>query len=214
MKRSEMNKDYFWILKDMYESGESWDKAFKETEKEAKFLQFKGKLGEKKNLLACLRKQDEVSRKIERLFVYAHMLHDQDTSDAQNGTYISRAQGLLVRLNAETAYMLPELTALDESVLKGFIADPDFSDYDYMLETVLKSKAHVLGEEAGKGPRARRRDVCGIPRRFHDGRQRRSAFPDGERRRRQQNQGNARGIFGLHVQPRQGTEKESVQGLL
>lgn len=93
MKRSEMNKDYFWNLKDMYESGESWDKAFKETEKEAKFLQFKGKLGEKKNLLACLRKQDEVSRKIERLFVYAHMLHDQDTSDAQNGTYISRAQG-------------------------------------------------------------------------------------------------------------------------
>ena len=32
MKRSEMNKDYFWNLKDMYESGESWDKAFKETE--------------------------------------------------------------------------------------------------------------------------------------------------------------------------------------
>ena len=150
MKRSEMNKEYFWNLKDIYESFEAWDKAYKETEKEAKFGEFKGKLGEKKNLLACLKKQDSVMRKLERLYVFAHMLNDQDTADAQNSTYISRAQGLLVKINAETAYMLPELTALDESVLKGFISDPDFSDYDYMLKTVLKSKAHVLGEEAEK----------------------------------------------------------------
>ena len=36
MKRSEMNKEYFWNLKDMYESFEAWDKAYKEAEKEAK----------------------------------------------------------------------------------------------------------------------------------------------------------------------------------
>ena len=149
MKRSEIDAKYYWNLNDLYESPAAWEKAYGEAEKTS-FAAFRGKLGDKKQLLACLKKQDEVSRKIERLYVYAHMLFDQDTSAAENGGYIARAQSLLVRLNADTAFILPELTSLDEAFLQNCIADGDFSDYDYMLQTVLKDKPHVLGEEAEK----------------------------------------------------------------
>ena len=43
--------------------------------------------------------------------------------------------------------MTPEITSFPEEELKEIIADPEFSDYDYMLKTVLKDKEHVLSEE-------------------------------------------------------------------
>lgn len=149
MKRKDIDERYFWNLKDLYETPAEWEKAYKEAEK-GSLSAFRGKLGQKDKLLACLKKQDDISRKLERLYVYAHMLSDQDTSDAENGAFVARAQSLLVKLNADSAYILPELTALDEAFLKDCIADKAFSDYDYMLETVLKEKPHVLGEEAEK----------------------------------------------------------------
>lgn len=148
MKRSATDEKFHWNLKDLYETPEAWEKAYKELEKNCSLSEFRGKLGKKDKLLACLKKQDEISRKLERLYVYAHMVFDQDTSNAANGGFIARAQSLYVKINASTAYILPELTALPESQLKAFIADRDFSDYDYMLETVLREKPHVLGEEA------------------------------------------------------------------
>ncbi len=150
MKRSSVEEKYRWNLKDLYGSPADWESAYAALEKDSGFSEFKGKLSEKEGLLACLKKQDEISRRLEKLYLYAHMLFDQDTSDSANGGYIARAQSLYVKINADTAYILPELTALPEKTLEDFIADKDFADYDYLLKTVIKTKAHVLGEEAEK----------------------------------------------------------------
>ena len=149
MKRKEIEEKYFWNTADLYRDAAEWEKAYKAAEKET-LMPYRGKLGKKDTLLACLKKQDEISRRLERIYVYAHMLSDQDTGDAENGALVARAQSLLVKLNADSAYILPELTALDEKYLQECVEDEAFSDYDYMLKTILKEKPHVLGEEAEK----------------------------------------------------------------
>ena len=53
---------------------------------------------------------------------------------------------LVSKMMADMAFVEPELTALSEEKLKSYIADPDFSEYDYMLEKIEKSKVHVLSE--------------------------------------------------------------------
>jgi len=148
MKRKDIDKKYFWRIEDIYESVSDWEKAYKTLEKNVDFSAYQGKLADKKSLLECFKKQDEVSRVLERIYVYASMAHDQDTSDAANDSLISKAQSLYVKFATDTSFVTPELTALDESALKAFIADPDFADYDYALEQILEMKPHVLSGEA------------------------------------------------------------------
>ena len=48
------------------------------------------------------------------------------------------------------AFLDPELTALDEKVLKAYIADKDFAPWSYNLKEILRVKAHILSEEGEK----------------------------------------------------------------
>lgn len=148
MKRKDADKNFFWKIEDMYPSVAEWEKDYKKLEKQMDFSAYRGKLGDKAATLECFKKQDEVSRVLERVYVYASMLRDQDTTDSANDSLISKAQSLYVGFMTATSFVTPELTALDESVLEGFIADPDFTDYDYSLRQILKMKPHVLGAEA------------------------------------------------------------------
>ncbi len=147
-----MEKDlkYKWAVEDIYADTESWEKDFKAVEKQLDFSKFKGKLGDKKSLSEFLSETEKVSRAIEKLYLYAHMRHDENTKDNVFDALLNRIMSLYVKLESETSFMVPELTALDESVLKSYINDESLKDYDYTLKRILKSKAHVLTESEEK----------------------------------------------------------------
>lgn len=144
-----MDGVYSWATEDIYRDIPAWEKDFKEAEK-ADFDEFKGKLCDKKSLLAFLRRQEKFSRIIEKLSVYAYMKRDEDTRNSTFDALFNRVNSLAVQFASKTAFFEPELTALDKSVIEGFIADKDFSDYDYYFKTVLKNKEHVLSESEEK----------------------------------------------------------------
>jgi oligoendopeptidase F len=144
MKRDQVAVQYTWNLADIFSSEAEWEALLSEVKKEIDFSEFKGKLGEKEIFLSCMKKQDDVSLKLEKLYVYAMMKRDSDTADSAADALIMRAQSVLVELNANLSFLLPELTHLEESVLIAYRDDPDFADYDYFLTTVIKSKKHVL----------------------------------------------------------------------
>ncbi len=141
-----MDKKYTWALEDIYADINEWNKDFDSLKNQMDFSEFKGKLGEKQGFLACMKKQEEVGRIIEKLGVYATMKHDENTKIAEYDALCAKIMSVGAKMGAETAFVVPELTALDESVLKGYIADKDLSDYDYMLKGILKDKSHVLSE--------------------------------------------------------------------
>lgn len=105
-----------------------------------------GKLGEKTELLGFFRKRDALFRRMEKLYVYANMRHDEDIRISKYTSYTAMMGTLVSKMMADMAFVEPELTALSEEKLKSYIADPDFSEYDYMLEKIEKSKVHVLSE--------------------------------------------------------------------
>jgi oligoendopeptidase F len=74
------------------------------------------------------------------------MRHDEDLRISKYTSKHARISALFPQIFARLSFVDPELTSLDEAVLQGFIADPDFAEYDYKLRSVLKSKAHVLSE--------------------------------------------------------------------
>ena len=90
------------------------------------------------------RRQEEVGRALERLYLYAHMRHDEDSRVAKYTAMQSRAMSLYVRFSSETAFAEPELTALDDAVLRSFLQDERLRDQDYYLRCLIRSKKHVL----------------------------------------------------------------------
>ena len=78
-----LNDKYTWAIEDIYKSVEDWENEYNAVSKEIDFEDFKGKLGDKSEFLACMKKQEKLGRIIEKLGVYAMMQHDGDTRNSE-----------------------------------------------------------------------------------------------------------------------------------
>lgn len=145
-----MNNAYNWAIEDIYKNDAEWNKSFLAVSKQLDFSKYKGKLGDWKVYLDFQLSLEKVSKVIETLSVYAMMKHDENTKDSLADSMNSKMHGLCAKLSANLSFVQPELTALDESVLKEMIINPALSDYDYQLKCVLKGKAHVLSDQEEK----------------------------------------------------------------
>ncbi len=144
MERSEVDRKYLWKVEDIFPSDEAWETAFKEVETMLDFNAFEGKLGDVSQYIAYNRRAEEVGRKIERVYLYAHMRHDEDSRVSKYTAMQSRAMSLYVRLSAALAFVEPELSALHEEVLQSYLQDDRLKDQDYFLRQLIKSKKHIL----------------------------------------------------------------------
>ena len=150
MERSEVESRYKWKTEDIFPSDEAWEKSFADAEKLIDFSSYKGTLGTAETVRRFFKKQEEVGSKLERLYLYAHMRHDEDSRIAKYTSMQSRAMSLFVRFSSETAFAEPELTALPDSVLVGYQKDESLKDYDYFFRQLIKSKKHILSEKEEK----------------------------------------------------------------
>ena len=147
MERSQIQEKYKWKIEDMFSSVADWQREYDEVSKCLDFSEYKGKLGKKEAFLEFNKKSDEVSSKLEKLYVYAMMNVDTDARNSESDRLMALAQKLYATFSANLSFATPELIALDESVLKNYIADSDLSDYDYTLKNILRKKSHVLSAE-------------------------------------------------------------------
>lgn len=144
MDRSEVEVKYKWNVEDIYPSEEEWEEQYKAAERAISFHKWEGKLNDAAILADFFHAQEKVGQMLERLYLYAHMRHDEDSRVAKYTAMQSRAMSLFVRFSSETAFVEPELTALDDSVLRSFLQDERLCDYDYYLRQLIQNKKHVL----------------------------------------------------------------------
>ncbi len=150
MDRKEIPQNLKWKLDDVFASDEAWDKEFKAAENEYSNYDFdalKGKLSDKETLLKCFALDDEVSRRLEKMYIYAHMRHDEDLRVSKYAAAQANITALITKIFAKFAFVEPELTALPDEKLQAFILDKDFAPYEYRLRKIAASKAHVLSEK-------------------------------------------------------------------
>ena len=129
MKRSEIDNKYKWHLNDLVANADEFEQTFKFVmDKAAELSSYSGKLGDRDSLLACFRLASEVGEKAERLYVYAHEFSHEDLSNSEAVALSNRTEMLLAMLMTAMSFVNSELSALPESVIDGYIADPEFSD--------------------------------------------------------------------------------------
>ena len=146
--RSEVSENLKWRLTDIFKDDEEFKALLKDVEGRINFSEYEGKLSDEKVLLKCLKELDKVDYDIEKLAVYAHMKKDLDTRDSEANALNSMVSSLFVKYASSLSFMTPELTALPDEKLQAIIENPEFSDYDYQLKGILKTKPHVLSKES------------------------------------------------------------------
>ncbi|MDR2091028.1 MAG: oligoendopeptidase F [Clostridiales bacterium] len=151
LKRSEIDEKYKWATKDIFESDGAFYAALDALSKKTNAISaYKGRLGDKKILLECLKESDKISYDLNLLGLYAHMKKDEDTKNNIYGEMFDRLIALSVKIGSDSSFLTPELSSFGEEYLKELIADKDFCDYDYMLTEILRNKAHILSEKEEK----------------------------------------------------------------
>ena len=153
MERKEIAENKKWNTQDLFESDTAWEKEYQAVEKAYGVInveEFDGKLGDKETLLRCLNLCDEVARRMEKLYIYAHLRHDEDVRNGDTTASLARITSLFSKVFSQLAFIDPQLTALQEETLQAFIADVDFAAHEYKLKKLAQSKAHVLSEKEEK----------------------------------------------------------------
>lgn len=152
--RSEVALDDRWNVESLYPTLSSWQKDFKtagEIDKSPHWPQlarYKGKLGkDAKTLKAALETLFDISRKLSKLYTYAHLRHDEDITDDTFKTAFTQISHLLHDFNLECAWFEPELLALPSLNLKKLMAAPVLKDYRFYLEKIIRLKKHTLSSD-------------------------------------------------------------------
>lgn len=151
--RDEQKLENTWDLTTIFESDDAWESAFKKLEGYlGREEEIKGKIGDSaENLLEALLLDAEIDEQLGKVYVYAHLKHDQDTSDAKYTAFEQRAANLASQFSARWSFMLPELMSIDEATLKSYVAELDgLKRFAFDLERINKKRPHVLSESEEK----------------------------------------------------------------
>ena len=148
-KREEIEEKYKWKLDKVYGNSKEWEKEFEELKVESPVIkQFSGKLNDKEEILKYLELNEKISRKAEKLYVFAHMKSDEDTANQSNQGFMNQIDAFMAELGSYGAYFVPEILSLDEKFLIDLIKNDDrFKVYEFMIKDILKEKPHVLTKE-------------------------------------------------------------------
>lgn len=145
--RSEIEEKYKWKLEDIFETEEEWQKEFTWIEKNIPgYKKFTGTLSESADkLLECLKFDDEVGVKLERLYLYAMLAKDSDMRVTKYQSMDDRIKNLYAQIATANSFMRPEMLAIPDNKLLEFInQNEELGVYRHYFDDLLRQKTHTL----------------------------------------------------------------------
>ncbi|AKP75692.1 MULTISPECIES: oligoendopeptidase F [Priestia] len=147
--RSEIKVEDTWKLEDIFASDDAWEKEFEEVKALIpKMEKFKGKLGESaQTLYDALQEQDELTMRVSKLYTYAHMRYDQDTTNSFYQGLNDRIKTLYTQIASALSYVTPEILSIEESKIKQYMAEhKELKLYAHALDEITRERPHILSE--------------------------------------------------------------------
>lgn len=149
--RSEVAPSDCWNVDSMYPSFEDWEAEFAQftaapkNELWKEILQYQGKLGDSpETVKEFLDLFFEVSLKLDHLYTYAHLRHDEDIANNAHKTAYMNITALMHNFAQATSWIDPEILALPQEKLDEYLRSPSLKKYSFFLEKLLRLKKHTL----------------------------------------------------------------------
>ncbi len=145
--RSEIDKKYKWDTDSIYSTVEEWEADF------AKLLPLlepikalKGQLNSPDKVAQVLEADDEIGLLLDKVYLYAHMLEDQDTSVGENQARMSKVRAVYAQIVGETAWIQPEILSQSDQTLNQWIQHKALEPHKRTLELLVRRKPYTLSE--------------------------------------------------------------------
>lgn len=145
--RNEVSDDLKWDLSRVFKNNQEWEQEYKQVAQEIKNLsKFKGTLAKSgKDLYEGITTILAVNRRLEKVYVYATMSSDVDTSNNHYLGFVAKAQSLANQMSAAIAFVDPEILSIPEETLAKFMQDePRLENYRHRLEQITQKRPHTL----------------------------------------------------------------------
>jgi oligoendopeptidase F len=148
--RREIAVEYTWNAAGVFPTREACEDELKVVLQEAaSFEKFRGRLADGPAMLV------EAFEALERLmlrggkvYVYATMAYNVDTTDLPAGKLLGQAQGMYGQLFAAIAFFDPELIVIGQPALNDWLkTEPRLERYAHYLDDVLRKQAHTRPAE-------------------------------------------------------------------
>ena len=149
LQRNEIDEKDTWDLSTIFETDQKWEEELAlltEDTKQAASLEGH-LLDSAESLLDITERYLDLSRRLEKLYVYAHMKNDQDTRVAKYQEYYAKAMTLYSQLDQVFSFYEPEFMAITEEQYQNFLAEePKLQPYKHFFDKLLQNKDHVLSQ--------------------------------------------------------------------
>jgi oligoendopeptidase F len=146
LTRDQVPEHLTWNLSSIYATNRDWEEEFAAVAASVSSLsRFDGQLKSAEVLAEALLARDAVGSTLEKLYVFAHMRLDQDTTNDLYKAMYSRVRTLWNKATETTSYLHPQLLKVAKTKLKSWIAANDtLKLYQVEIDDLFRSKKHRL----------------------------------------------------------------------
>jgi len=148
--REEIEEKYKWDITHIYSGENLWEEDFNFIENNIdNYKKFEGKLSVSADeLFQCLKFDDSIGIKLERLHLYAYLAKDVDLRAAKYQAMNDRIMSLFVKVSSANSFIKPEILSIPEEKLFKMIDNfEELKIYRHLFEDLVRSKAHTLEKE-------------------------------------------------------------------
>lgn len=148
--RDEIDVKYTWDLTLIYKTDEYFLKDYEKVSKEINDItKYQGILVKSaSNLLGYLKLFNELERKLYKLYYYANLKNDQDTTNTKYQELLGKVKNLLTKFEELDAYAEPELMSVDYDLIeKYYKEEKELKEYEFVLSNLFRFKKHILSKE-------------------------------------------------------------------
>ena len=149
-KRSEIPAEKRWATEDLYVSDAAWEADLAEvTALVDEAAKYQGHLGDSAQmLLAFLDYQDALEIRVEKVYMYAHLNSDVDTTNMTYQSMMMKARMLLAKTSEELSFATPEIMAIPQDTLAAFRAqEAGLKAYDRAFVLMEREREHTRSSE-------------------------------------------------------------------
>ena len=147
--RASIPDKYKWNLADLYASEGAWREAKDKLKPQiATIAPFKGTLGTSPARLAdALDTVNRVAKELQKVFLYASLLSDEDTRIAKNQGMQQEMQQIAGGFGEEVAFIEPEILKIGKAKVDGWVAQESrLKTYKHYLDDIQRRQPHTLSD--------------------------------------------------------------------
>ncbi|WP_348662783.1 oligoendopeptidase F [Chlamydia vaughanii] len=155
-QRSEVPTEDCWNVTSLYSNREAWKADLNvfslKTDGSPTWPTLQAthyQLEDSESLSSLITQLLSIERKLDKLYTYAHLIHDQDITNQESIADLKSITHLYTVFTEEVSWVQPALIALPEAVIAKHLSDSSLAPYRFYLEKIFRLSTHTgtPGEE-------------------------------------------------------------------